>query len=124
MPRRSVLVLLTLLVAAAAAIVLRLFVGGVPTSEAGGSLFPTLMKIRGDRAVAGAVVGAALAVSGVMLQVLLRNPIASPDLLGVASGAGLGVMVELSDARGLRGLIDRLAACRQAGRGGQVHRAL
>ncbi len=34
-----------------------------------------------------------LVVAGVLLQSLLRNPLASPDLLGLASGAGLGVMV-------------------------------
>lgn len=38
------------------------------------------------------VVGASLAVSGVLLQALLRNPLASPFILGVSSGAGLGVM--------------------------------
>lgn len=42
-------------------------------------------------AVAG-IVGASLAVSGVLLQALLRNPLASPFVLGVSSGAGLGVM--------------------------------
>jgi iron complex transport system permease protein len=41
----------------------------------------------------GLIVGAGLAVAGVMLQSLLRNPLASPDLLGLASGAGLGVML-------------------------------
>jgi iron complex transport system permease protein len=41
----------------------------------------------------GLIVGSALAVAGVMLQSLLRNPLASPDLLGLASGAGLGVML-------------------------------
>ena len=40
----------------------------------------------------GAIVGAALAISGVLLQALLRNPLASPYILGVSSGAGLGVM--------------------------------
>jgi iron complex transport system permease protein len=37
------------------------------------------------------VVGASLAVSGVLLQALLRNALASPFVLGVSSGAGLGV---------------------------------
>jgi iron complex transport system permease protein len=47
--------------------------------------------IRQERVLIGVIVGAALAVSGVLLQCLLRNPLASPDLLGLASGAGLGV---------------------------------
>lgn len=50
-----------------------------------------IRRIREQRVLAGLVVGAALAVAGVLLQCLLRNPLASPDLLGLASGAGLGV---------------------------------
>lgn len=45
--------------------------------------------------ITGAVVGAALSVSGVLLQALLRNPLASPYILGISSGASLGVMVAL-----------------------------
>lgn len=40
----------------------------------------------------GALAGAALGVSGALLQALLRNPLASPYILGVSSGAGVGVM--------------------------------
>jgi len=42
-----------------------------------------------------AAIGAALAVSGVLLQALLRNPLASPFILGLSSGAGLGVMLAM-----------------------------
>jgi iron complex transport system permease protein len=42
-----------------------------------------------------ASIGAALAVSGVLLQALLRNPLASPFILGISSGAGLGVMTAM-----------------------------
>ena len=87
---RGVLTLLGLALALAAAVVLRLLVGGEglhwPESE-------DLWRLRADRVLAGCIVGAALAVAGVLLQSLLRNPLASPDLLGLASGAGLGVMV-------------------------------
>ena len=41
---------------------------------------------------AALIVGSALSVSGMGLQVLLRNPLASPWILGLSSGAGLGVM--------------------------------
>lgn len=51
-----------------------------------------LLDIRAQRTATAAVVGVALAVAGVLLQSLLRNPLASPDLLGLASGAGLGMM--------------------------------
>lgn len=42
--------------------------------------------------MSGVTVGAALACGGVLLQSLLRNVLASPDVLGVSSGASLGVM--------------------------------
>ncbi len=45
------------------------------------------------RVVAGAVVGAALAVAGVVFQALLRNPLATPFTLGVSAGASLGAMM-------------------------------
>lgn len=45
------------------------------------------------RVIAGALVGAALAAAGVVLQALLRNPLATPYTLGVSSGAALGAML-------------------------------
>ena len=45
------------------------------------------------RVLAGALVGAALAAAGVVLQALLRNPLATPFTLGVSSGAALGAML-------------------------------
>jgi iron complex transport system permease protein len=48
------------------------------------------------RVVAAAIVGAGLALSGVVFQALLRNPLASPDTLGVSAGATLGAMLALS----------------------------
>lgn len=52
-----------------------------------------LLQVRLPRVVAGALVGAALATAGTMLQGLLRNPLADPYLIGVSSGAGLGATV-------------------------------
>lgn len=49
-----------------------------------------LLSIRGPRVVAGILVGAALASAGVVYQGLFRNPLVSPDILGVSAGAGLG----------------------------------
>lgn len=72
----------------AVVIVLRLNTGPAPAPEAA----ELVMSLRTDRVIMGVIVGAALAVAGVLLQSLLRNPLASPDLLGLASGAGLGVM--------------------------------
>src|SRR3954468_1932012 len=48
------------------------------------------------RVVAAAVVGAALAAAGVVFQALLRNPLATPDTLGVSSGAALGAMLAIT----------------------------
>jgi len=52
-----------------------------------------VLELRGRRVLVGLAVGISLGVAGVMLQSLLRNPLASPDLLGLASGAGLAIMV-------------------------------
>jgi iron complex transport system permease protein len=48
------------------------------------------------RVVAAALVGASLAAAGVVFQALLRNPLASPDTLGVSSGAALGAMLAIT----------------------------
>ncbi len=52
-----------------------------------------LLQVRLPRVVAALLVGSALAVSGVLLQGLLRNPLADPYLLGVSAGASLGVTI-------------------------------
>jgi iron complex transport system permease protein len=48
------------------------------------------------RVFAAAIVGAGLALSGVVFQALLRNPLAAPDTLGVSAGATLGAMLALT----------------------------
>lgn len=55
-----------------------------------------LLEIRVPRAVTASLTGAALAVSGVVFQALLRNPLAEPYLLGVSSGAALGAVLALA----------------------------
>ncbi len=52
-----------------------------------------LLELRALRTIAAVIVGASLACGGVLLQSLLRNVLASPDVLGVSSGASLGVML-------------------------------
>lgn len=49
------------------------------------------LGFRAPRALIGALAGAALAVSGALMQSVLRNPIASPGILGVSSGAFLAL---------------------------------
>jgi iron complex transport system permease protein len=48
------------------------------------------------RVLAAALVGCGLALAGVVFQALLRNPLASPDTLGVSAGASLGAMVAIT----------------------------
>lgn len=61
----------------------------------GGECDPTTARIIRDirlmKAVVALVAGAALAVSGLQMQTLFRNPLAGPYVLGVSSGASLGV---------------------------------
>lgn len=51
-----------------------------------------IVDIRLPRIVLGMLIGAALAVSGAVMQGLFRNPLADPGLVGVSSGAGLGAI--------------------------------
>jgi iron complex transport system permease protein len=50
-----------------------------------------LWQLRMPRTVTAALAGAALAVSGLLMQTLFRNPLAGPFVLGISSGASLGV---------------------------------
>jgi iron complex transport system permease protein len=61
---------------------------GLPDWHAGAG--QALLSLRLERVWAGLVVGGALAASGVVLQALLRNPLAEPYVLGVSGGSALG----------------------------------
>ncbi len=54
-----------------------------------------VIEFRAPRALTAALAGAALSVSGLMMQTVFRNPLADPFVLGVNSGASLGVAVVL-----------------------------
>lgn len=97
MPRRSLITLLGLTLLLLAMAALRM-VAAPPTSGAPIFALPAdsvEWEIRGVRVLIGVVVGSALAVSGVLLQALLRNPLAEPAILGLSAGAGLGVVVSI-----------------------------
>lgn len=68
----------------------------------GGECDPTTARIIRDirlmKAVVALVAGAALAVSGLQMQTLFRNPLAGPYVLGVSSGASLGVALFILEA--------------------------
>ena len=52
-----------------------------------------ILQIRLPRVLAATAVGAALAAPGAAYQSLFRNPLVSPDILGVSAGAALGAVV-------------------------------
>jgi len=54
-----------------------------------------VLVVRLSRIVMAAVVGAGLSVAGVILQAVLRNPLAEPYILGVSAGGGLGASLAL-----------------------------
>jgi iron complex transport system permease protein len=60
-----------------------------------------IWKLRLPRALAAFACGGLLATSGVLLQVLLRNPLADPYILGISGGAALGALTALLFGAGL-----------------------
>ncbi len=53
----------------------------------------TIKEFRLARVITAVVAGAALAVSGLLMQTIFRNPLAGPYVLGISNGAGLGVAI-------------------------------
>ena len=64
-------------------------------ADHGGPAELILGQIRLPRTLLGLSVGAVLALSGVAMQGLFRNPLADPGLIGVSSGAALGAAVTI-----------------------------
>jgi iron complex transport system permease protein len=83
--------------AALLAFVLSLAVGPSGVGFGGGGETGALIfwEIRLPRALLGALVGAALGLSGAALQGYLRNPLAEPGLVGVSGGAALGAVLAI-----------------------------
>jgi iron complex transport system permease protein len=59
------------------------------------SLAASLVELRAGRALMAFVTGGALALAGVMMQALLRNPLADPYVLGISAGASVGALFAL-----------------------------
>lgn len=101
-PRRTAIVLTALGVALAAALAVGIAIGSVayspahvvrilaagPSPDAASQI---IWEIRLPRAIASALLGGSLALSGLLLQVFFDNPIADPFVLGISSGAKLCV---------------------------------
>ncbi|CAO3437924.1 Fe(3+)-hydroxamate ABC transporter permease FhuB [Azospirillum argentinense] len=60
-----------------------------------GPLLDTLLGWRGPRVAVAAAAGAMLAAAGMLLQRVTANPLASPEILGVGTGAGVGLTAAL-----------------------------
>jgi iron complex transport system permease protein len=71
--------------------------------------FVILFRTRLPRVLLGAAVGGGLAASGAALQALLRNPLASPDVIGISGGASAGAIAVL--ALGVRGPAGIVVPC-------------
>ena len=54
-----------------------------------------VLKVRGPRVLAALLIGAALAAAGTAYQGMFRNPLVSPDILGVSTGAALGAVLAI-----------------------------
>ena len=81
------------IVLAVAAALLACIVGVLAGSAGFGVASPDIMtSIRVPRVLAGFGAGAALAVSGALMQLLTRNALADPYVLGVAGGAAVGAL--------------------------------
>ena len=102
MQRRNTILFLLLSLLVVALLAIDMMVGSVGISAGevwaaitGGECDPIKAKIIIDvrlmKAIVAILAGAALAVSGLQMQTLFRNPLAGPYVLGVSSGASLGV---------------------------------
>jgi iron complex transport system permease protein len=70
----------------------KLFGGGAALPA---NLETVIFQVRGPRVLAALVVGASLAAAGTAYQGMFRNPLVSPDILGVSTGAALGAVLAI-----------------------------
>jgi len=80
--------------------VFRILLGGASSNPAWNII---VLESRWPQTVTACLSGAALAVSGLMLQTLFRNPLAGPSILGVSDGANLGVALVMLYGGGVTG---------------------
>jgi iron complex transport system permease protein len=107
-PSRAWAIVGALLLLAVASILLACSVGSVALSASellgaigealrgtNSTLAASLLELRLGRALSGFATGATLALAGVMMQALLRNPLADPYVLGVSGGAAVGALAAM-----------------------------
>lgn len=68
-------------------------ISGSPADPRIETIQTIVFNVRGPRVLAALAIGAALAAAGAAYQSLFRNPLVSPDILGVSSGAALGAVI-------------------------------
>lgn len=102
--RRAALVLAMLVLLGAASLVAALACGSfsLPLGDVVAALLgrdvtatPIVLELRLPRALAGFACGGLLALAGALMQVLLRNPLADPYILGISGGAGVGALLAI-----------------------------
>ncbi len=72
---------------------LRELIHALSTSEADSPLHTVIYDIRMPRLLASLFAGIAISVAGLLMQTAFQNPLAGPYVLGISSGAGLGVAI-------------------------------
>ncbi len=112
--RRALLIISALALLALASMALALMVGSIniPFHDVVAILFAApdsmpaevVLSLRLPRALSGFACGGLLALSGALLQVLLRNPLADPYVLGISGGAGVGALLAILFGFGLIGV--------------------
>jgi iron complex transport system permease protein len=110
---RAFLVLALLAIGGLASFAAALAVGSLslPLSEVFSALLgenppsaAIVLDLRLPRALAGFACGGLLALAGALMQVLLRNPLADPYVLGISGGAGVGAMFAILIGLGMTGI--------------------
>lgn len=109
--RRALLILAALAILALVSMALALVAGSIaiPLRDVAGALFgdgdgvagEVVRSLRLPRALSGFACGGLLALAGALLQVLLRNPLADPYVLGISGGAGVGALLAILLGGGL-----------------------
>ena len=103
--RRALLILMLLAAAVLASVAVSLATGSLPLSplEVLRALFgdeaglggEVVRKLRLPRTLAGLACGGLLALAGALMQVLLKNPLADPYVLGISGGASVGALAAM-----------------------------
>ena len=93
--RRALLVLLSLIVVSVASLALAVAVGSVSLDLDDALSRQVVLALRLPRALAAFACGGLLALAGALMQILLRNPLADPYVLGISGGASVGALLAM-----------------------------